>query len=411
MKIVITGGASIINNIGDQAMLYTLIEYIKKTYPDSDIVLFDEDLFQNEELRLNYKIRVLPDIPMNAKLKIVNKFLYILYRLTGKKNRFSSHLEAKIVNEYKTCDIIFQLAGFTMSSQMGINNTLARLFDIVLAKKLHKKIILLPQSIGPFNYKIPTKIIFGFYLRKYINYPEKVLCREKFGKELLEKYGCTKAEIEHDIVLSRPNNIEPSFIYNKAPKKQNNYYIDNERDIVVVPNYRLLKYRSEDEITKIFENIITKSLKLTSGKAFIFNHVHNDDDSICKAIYSRFTEVPSVILIDSGYDCIQTEEFFQKFSMAIVCRWHSNVHVIRAGIPYVVIGWAEKYHETSRIFNNEELIFDIRNPIIEKDITTAIYRVYNNRKEAARKIVEIESEIKQTFCLDRIMKDITEGLC
>lgn len=237
------------------------------------------------------------------------------------------------------------------------------------------------------------------------------MCREKLGKELLEKYGCTKAEIEHDIVLSRPNNIEPSFIYKEAPKKQNNYYIDSERDIVVAPNFRLLKYRSEDEIIKIFENIITKSLKITSGRVFIFNHVRNDDDSICRAIYSKFTETPSVILIDSGFDCIQTEEFFQKFSMGIVCRWHSNVHVIRAGLPYVVIGWAEKYHETGRLFNNEELIFDIRNPIIEKNITTAIDRVYNNRKEIARKIVERESEIKQTFCLDRIMKENMEESC
>ncbi len=143
MKIVITGGASIINNIGDQAMLYTLIEYIKKTYPDSDIVLFDEDLFRNEKLRFNYKFRILPDIPMNAKLKIVNKFLYLLYRLTGRKNRFDEHLEEKIVNEYKTCDIIFQLAGFTLSSQLNTENIFARLFDIVLAKKLQKKIILL----------------------------------------------------------------------------------------------------------------------------------------------------------------------------------------------------------------------------------------------------------------------------
>ena len=391
-------------------MIYTLVEYINKTYPDSDIVLFDEDLFRNKKLRLNYKFRTLPDIPMNAKLKIVNKFLYLLYRLTGRKNRFDGHLEEKIVNEYKTCDIIFQLAGFTMSSQMDTGNTFARLLDIVLAKKLHKKIILLPQSIGPFNYKMPTKIVFGFYLRKYINYPEKVLCREKLGKELLEKYGCTKAEIENDLVLSRPNNIDRSLICKKTPKKQINYSIDGEKDIVVVPNYRLLKYRNEDEVLNIFKKIITKSLKLTGGKVFIFNHSYKDDDSICKAIYSRFTEVPSVILIDSGYDCIQTEEFFQRFAMGIVCRWHSNVHVIRAGLPYVVIGWAEKYHETGRIFNNEELIFDIRDPIIEKDITATINRVYNNRKEIARKIVEKESEIKQTFCLDRVMKEIMEEL-
>ncbi len=411
MKIVITGGASIINNIGDQAMLYTLIEYIKKTYPDSDIVLFDEDLFRNEKLRFNYKFRILPDIPMNAKLKIVNKFLYLLYRLTGRKNRFDEHLEEKIVNEYKTCDIIFQLAGFTLSSQLNTENIFARLFDIVLAKKLQKKIILLPQSIGPFNFKGINKIAFSYYLKKYINYPKEVLCREKLGKELLEMYGCTKARIEHDIVLSRPKSIDANLIYNELPKKQNNFKIDGERDILIVPNFRLLKYRTEDEIKTIFENIINSCLKLTGGKVFIFNHVYEDDNLICRSIYSKFEKISSVLLINSTYDCIQTEELFRKFSIGIVCRWHSNVHAIRVGLPYVVIGWSEKYQETGRIFKNEELIFDIRNPIIENDITNAIVRVYNNRKELTRQIVETEKKIKKTFCLDRIIKENMEELC
>ena len=409
MKFLITGGSSIVSNIGDQAMIFTLVEYLKKRYPDSDIVLLDEAAYVEEAEK--YTFRIIPDIPMNAKLKIVSKLLFVIYKLLGKKNRFDKQTEEKILNEYKTCDYIFQVAGFGISSQMAFSNSISRIWDIVLAKKLKKQITMMPQSIGPLNYKGIKKLILGYYLRKYINYPDFVLCREKMGKELLEKYGCIKAEIEHDLVLARPGDIDSGLIYSQSPERPTQYVIDKGKDIIIIPNFRLLKYRPMPEIREIFLNIINACINITDGKVCIFNHVNNDDRALCNSIYEAFDDNPAVYMIDGGFDCMETEKLLKKFALGIVCRWHSNVHAIRAGLPYVVIGWAEKYHETARYFENSDLIFDIRSPIIEKDIIAAVERVYNNRNKISGEIEKTANEIKKTFCLDSIIKDIMEEIC
>lgn len=402
MKFVITGGASIKYNLGDQAMIFTLIEYLKKTFPDSNIVLFDEAAYFDEELREKCTFEILPDIPMKNKLRYVNKLMQLMFMIISPKRKFSRQITKSIINEYKSCDYIFQLSGFSISNQMNFVNVLSRLWDISLAKELNKKIILMPQSIGPLDFKGIKKILFEFYIKKYINYPEFVFCRERMGLKLLMEYGCKKAEIEHDIVLSRPDKIDLSYIYKNVERYNHGYKIDKQKDVVVVPNYRFLKYKTEDEICRIYENIIQECIKLTGGRVFLFCHVSDDDILLTKAIHTRFNGNPDVILTEGQFNCIDAEEFFAGFAFGIVARWHANVHFIRAGLPHVVIGWAEKYHETSWHFGTEDLVFDIRGLTNQEDIISALKRVYYNRDEISKQIVSRENEIKKTFCLERV---------
>lgn len=406
MKFIVTGGASIKNNLGDQAMIFTLIEFLRRKYDDVEITVFDEDAYFSKELVNNFNFKILPDIPMIHKIKKINRILYLLYKLLGKGVRFSNDIEEEIIREYETCDYIFQIAGFGLSSQMEYKNVLSRLWDLAYAKKLKKKITMLPQSIGPFDYSGFKKILFSHYLRKLINYPDFVLCREKMGRDILMDFGCAKAEIEYDIVVSRPNKLDYAFIGRYEKRKPPEYDIDKEKDVVLVPNFRFLNHIGLEELCGIYKEIISECIRITNGKVYIFNHEMKDDRDLSYAIYERFSNDNRVILIDSGFDCLDVEEFFKNFAMGIATRWHSYVHMIRTGLPAVIIGWAEKYLETASDFKQMDNLFDIRRLTNEKDILQAVKRVYNNRADIAGKIVERENEIKKTFCLERITKHI-----
>lgn len=394
------------NNLGDQAMILTLIEYLKVSRPDIEPVAMDESSWNDRAFAANFSFRILPDIPMALKLKEINRFLHILYKLARPGRKFSAETENAILREYRECDVIFQVAGFGLSSQMSFLNNLSRIWDIALAKKLNKKLVMLPQSIGPFDFRGLKKIIFRYYIKKYINYPEFVLCREEYGKRLLDETGCTKAEIEHDIVLSRPAGLDSKKIYKEGaraiPKKPD---IDKEKDLIVVPNFRLMKYRSTGEVCDIFEAAIKRFITHTGGRAYIFRHTFEDGE-IASLIYDRFDANENVVLCGYEYDCIETESLFSQFSAGLVSRWHANVHAIRAGLPYVVIGWAEKYQETAGIFNNTDVVFDIREPLAAKSIGDALIRVYNNKGMISVRISSQEDEIKKTFCLGRVLKGI-----
>ena len=85
MKFVITGGLSLKNNLGDQAMVFTLVDNLKKSFSNPEIVLFDEATYFDDELKRNLAFEILPDLPMKQKLKYVNRFFKLVYSLKSVK--------------------------------------------------------------------------------------------------------------------------------------------------------------------------------------------------------------------------------------------------------------------------------------------------------------------------------------
>jgi hypothetical protein len=53
-----------------------------------------------------------------------------------------------------------------------------------------------------------------------------------------------------------------------------------------------------------------------------------------------------------------------------------------------------------------DVVFDIRESLAPMSIGDALIRVYNNRGILAERINSKEDEIKKTFCLGRVLKDI-----
>jgi len=64
LKFIVTDGSSIKNNLGDQAMISKLVEFLLRKYDNAKITVFDEDAYFNMELVDNFNFRILPDIPM-----------------------------------------------------------------------------------------------------------------------------------------------------------------------------------------------------------------------------------------------------------------------------------------------------------------------------------------------------------
>ena len=64
MKFIVTDGSSIKNNLGDQAMISKLVEFLLRKYDNAKITVFDEDAYFIMELVDNFNFRILPDIPM-----------------------------------------------------------------------------------------------------------------------------------------------------------------------------------------------------------------------------------------------------------------------------------------------------------------------------------------------------------
>ncbi|MBN2852134.1 MAG: polysaccharide pyruvyl transferase family protein [Clostridia bacterium] len=397
--IILYGSVGLKTNMGDQAMIFTFADYFLKN--ENVNVFLLNDIRESE--REKYGFNVIQDIPLKHMIKEINLLLGLCYQLITFNKKYDENSIKETINIFKKSDLLFCLNGFLLSSQMSFANTIGSMIKILYAKKFGKRLIVLPQSVGPFDYKGIKKFIFNLLFKKAMTYPEIIYLREEAGYQLMKERNLKNIALEHDLVLSRSSDINLSRILKKIPEAIDfsQFEIDNTKDILVNPNFRFLKYEKEQDVVDFFSQIIIQYLNYSEGKAYLFAHDYIMDRDLCEKIYEKVKNNDKVIYIREEFYCTEIEQFFSLFNIGVVSRWHALVHSIRAILPAVVLGWSEKYRETARLFEIEENLIDIRDGLDVKKVIDCLIRVKNNRKILEDKICEKHDKIKKTFVLER----------
>lgn len=398
-NIIIYGSLGIEENMGDQAMFFSLLDYIRK-YPNYNITFMDINHHKEND---KYTFNIVNDIPLKHMIKEINKFLYIFYSiLTFRKNYDEKSIQVAI-SEYKKADILFALNGFLLSSQMSFISCIGNLIKILYAKVNNIRLIFLPQSVGPFNYKGIQKIIFNYLFKKSMDYPETIYIRETYGMELLKGRELTNIQQAHDLVLSRRLNLHNKTFYHdrKEIDISEIYQINGDKDMLFNVNMRHLKYIKKNDLLNFYKEITLGYIKETGGKVYLFAHDYQTDRSLTDELYNQLSNNDNVIYIKELLTCYEIEKMLELFSIGLISRWHALVHSIRANLPVVILGWAEKYHETARIFNINEHLFDLRDNNQPKAVINKLLWVKSNREEIKLRLMKTHQDVIKNDLLER----------
>jgi len=398
-NIIIYGSLGLSGNVGDQAMVFTLIDYLKKQ-KHTNIFLLNDEAFNNND---KYTFNIIKDIPIKFMLKDINKVLYLLYSIFKKNKKYDIENINKSIQIYKSSDVIFCINGFLITSQLEFLNSIGSFIKLIYAKKNNKKIIILPQSVGPFNYKGIKKIIFEYLFKISMKYPEKIFLRGKYGYQLYKERKIKNIAVEQDIVLSRDGDIDSNLIYNMKRESIDfsKYNIDKNKDMLLNINTRFLKYIPEKQLIEIYKEIILGYLNYSKGKVYIFKHDYICDKKITNLLYSKLQNNSNIIYIEDKLNCMEIEQLMTKFDIGLFSRWHAYVHSIRANLPSVILGWSEKYRETAKIFKMQSNLFDIREHNEVNEIIDALKRVQKSKVDIKNKLKIKHEEIKKTYILER----------
>ena len=58
-------------------------------------------------------------------------------------------------------------------------------------------------------------------------------------------------------------------------------------------------------------------------------------------------------------DCLSYSAFVQQLDFVIASRFHSIVNAYRVSVPALVLGWAIKYQELTKLVGQEQYVFDV----------------------------------------------------
>lgn len=377
MNILVTGAQ--FGNKGAQSLLFSLVSEIKKKYADAKIYYVPLDDISGYDID-HYKFNFVYDDLAKYDCKELIRGTYRKYKAfvvkrKAKKNKVWNKCR-KLSDIWSQMNIMVDICGYNLSSKwpMEINNRFLRYIDT--AKKHNLPVILMPQSLGPFEY---NDLKIDNHIRETLHKVDVICAREQQGVEdLKKKYDVSdNVYLYPDLVLIS-GKLEKKYIYSDTHELKERK-LTTEGNVGIVPNEQLLSNANEKIVLKLYEELIDKLLD--NGKnVYIFRH--SDDLDLCRKIYDR-CKSDKVVLIRDEFDCFEYSEFVKQFDFIVASRFHSIVHAYKNEIPAIILGWSVKYDELSKLFRQEKYVFNIEN-VNKNNVMQIVEKMCeNHRTEAA----------------------------
>jgi polysaccharide pyruvyl transferase WcaK-like protein len=348
-KFIIIGGN--LTNKGAQAMTFTIVDQIKRIYPESIIYLVSKaDFLASSTKKEEYNFHIIYWSFARILTALYSPFLY---RWIDRKRKSNIKLKEILLET----DCFINISGYALSSEFYNNNyknfikSLRYIFSIILAKSLKKHYYILPQSVGPFNYPFPYNLILKKLFKIYLQYPRKIYIREMSGVKTIHPYAKKNLFFQRDIVLcgdkiESKNIFKKKFSFKKIKIEKNS--------VAIVPNRKVFTRMESELFFKIYREIIIE-LILMGKKIYILRH-SVEDFLICNDIYSFFSHDVNVEFISENLNCLELEYIFAHLDYLVASRYHSLVYAFKSNVPAICIGWALKYQELFEFYSQEKIL-------------------------------------------------------
>lgn len=387
-KYLITGGG--FGNNGAESMLYSLITEIRRKDNDSEITIICASGYDKEtESKLN-NIKIIEE-DVKTRLKILNPFTYTINKIFNKRS--------EILTAFQNCDYVFDVTGLGLTSKWGRNTNRRLLTTVSLAKKFNKKVILFPQSFGPFDYTKKQKIT-KTMIKNVLKKADLIFAREKEGYDLLKSLGLNNVELSSDVVIQDKGD------YNGIYKEDIVADLDvQDNTVLIIPSYVVFGMVDNKKLLNLYKNAINRLSDL--GYKIVISYYDNNDIEFAQQIFETVKDNTNVKFIDKKLNCIEYSQILSKFTFVITSRFHSAVHSYKKITPCMVIGWAVKYKELTESVNQQDYLFDCRNNLDENLFMDKLNYLVNNIHDEKAKISAGISKIQENNCFNRVWEELS----
>ena len=344
-------------NKGAQAMTFTVVDSLRTAFPDCEIYLFSSDEYTTER-DPTYRFTPLP-WDEDVKLHLLGYSASAFRRVDWEPD-----VVERVRSTFASASAVFDISGYSLSSQLGIETTVSYMTDLLLAHRYDVPYVILPQSIGPFEYPFPGNVVAESLFRTYFPTALLICPRERAGVTAVRQYTDENVQLERDLIFQRDDynvsNISPD-IDTDVPELEAN-------SVGIVPNRNVFQY-ADGDVMAVYEGAIERLRE--DYDTYVLQHAADDGD-ICEELVRRFEDDSSVHALTEDYNAIQLEKLISQFDFLVASRYHSIVHAYRCGVPAVVISWAEKYRELVEVFDQTRYLHDCRDGIGVDEVTATV---------------------------------------
>lgn len=319
MKIGFMGFEFLSPNKGCEALAYAFLSVLSDYFRSrGDLVVYNFTAYE-----LGLIPEKFPDI----------QFIKVPFKLKDFKFRYLRAL--------RHCDVVFDVTmGDSFSDLYAWDYYRYLLKEKLVASRLSKRYILLPQTYGPFLHKKALRMAKPVFTRSF-----QIYCRDELSQQLLEKLGIQDSILTSDMAFRLPYHKE-LYRFAKTTKQR----------IGINVSGLLYKggFHSENQfgLTLDYKELIQDLIEyfLNSGEKYevhLIPHVIDeredakDDDT--KVINLLKNKYPGVIAAPMFETPIEAKSYISNMDVFIGARMHAAIAAFSSGVVTIPVSYSRKF--------------------------------------------------------------------
>jgi len=381
MKICLLGATFTTNNMGVNALTVGTIKSIHHKYPDAEILLLD---YGTEELSYNIDIEG-EDIPVrlvnmrfSKKIFQSNHILFLLFLAMVIKIVPLKWLKNKIIKGNKVLNIIDQIdfansiaGGDSFSDIYGIRRFYYVSLPQILIIMMGKKLILLPQTLGPFTRK-SVRFWASYILRKaYLVFSRDNRGIPEMKKMLKSKFDENKFKFCYDVgfvldpIASKKTNADSHL----GKEKTSDFLVGlNVSGLLYMGGYtRNNMFGLKIDYHELIANILDLLINQYRASVILIPHVfgienQESDAKACLKVFEQYKDQydGKIDVVRESYNQNEIKYIIGLCDFFIGSRMHACIAAISQCIPAVSIAYSKKFFGVMETIGVEDLVADPR---------------------------------------------------
>ena len=306
-------------NRGDQLMIISVMDQIRKYEPNAQILVRRHVFEQNPTFCIQNKLYPLE--LKNSGIRCSRVYSWVVNTL----------LREEWINTPREVDLILNCRGYYIADSWIKDE-----YDVASIKSFYKqfnkkgrRLIMLPQAFGPFENAHSKNVINFIYGQADIIY-----AREQQSYEYLSQVcpNTDKIKVIPDFTCLCPIEQKPSI---QLPKKSY---------VLVIPNARMMDKTAAGVSNAYFDFLIrvVEFLRNNDEHVYLLNHEGEGDELLLHSLNSKLEEPLPICTNLTGPEI---KALIKDCKLLISARYHGVVSGLTQGVPTLCTSWSHKYGE------------------------------------------------------------------
>ena len=275
--------------------------------------------------------------------------------------------------------------------------------NLFLYYKIFPKIILMPQSFGPFDWGEEDDAEFLEQVKEELAYASKIYAREREGYDCLMSLGLKNVDLSTDMVIREKFFPKASDIHVSSGNGEVSY--PNRDSVGFIVNENVFRVGDSGSVLNLYAKILDK-LADDGEKVYILK-TSTADTNFVEDVLGKIRNRDKVSVIAGEFSSPELIDIISRFKYVVASRYHSVVFAYRSGVPAIILGWASKYMDLAAHFQQQDYVFDIRTPGVDR-IIEQIDKMGADYEKESRCIRECLVDIQATSVVQEAISALQE---